>query len=68
MLRTQLREVEHGDPCALAARAVRLWTMHVSTSAKVTAVQPAVFTIKSSGREHNRVTAECSWAMVAKDR
>jgi hypothetical protein len=27
-LRTQLGEVEHGDPRALAARADRLWTMH----------------------------------------
>jgi hypothetical protein len=52
-LRTQLGEVEHGDPRALAARADKLWTMHSPAGATVAAVEPAepaVAAISSSGR------------------
>ncbi len=47
-LRTQLGEVEHGDPRALAARADKLWTMHVPTASTVAAVEPAVAAIRGS--------------------
>jgi hypothetical protein len=52
-LRTQLGEVEHGDPRALAARADKLWTMHVPTASTVAAVEPAepaVAAIRRSSR------------------
>ena len=39
-LRTQLGEVEPGDPRALAARADKLWAVHASPSASVAAVSP----------------------------
>jgi hypothetical protein len=51
-LRTQLGEVEHGDPRALAARADKLWTMHPPAGAIVAAVEPAepaVAAIRGSG-------------------
>jgi hypothetical protein len=54
-LRTQLGEVEHGDPRALAARADWLWTMHSLGSSTVATIEPAVLaisTIRSSARGH----------------
>jgi hypothetical protein len=52
-LRTQLGEVQPGDPCGLAARAVRLWSVHAPSggvaavtdeqggAAAVAAIKPA---------------------------
>jgi hypothetical protein len=54
-LRTQLGEVEHGDPRALAARADRLWTMHSPSGSTVACVEPAasaVAAIRGSSRGH----------------
>jgi hypothetical protein len=52
-LRTQLGEVEHGDPRALAARADRLWTMHSPSGSAIACVEPAapaVAAIRGSSR------------------
>ena len=55
-LRTQLGEVEHGDPRALAARADRLWAVHAPSGSSVAAVEPvppsapAVAAIRGSNR------------------
>ncbi len=54
-LRTQLGEVEHGDPRALAARADRLWTMHSPGSSAVAAFEsaaPAISAMRGSARGH----------------
>jgi hypothetical protein len=54
-LHTQLGEVEHGDPRALAARADRLWTMHSPSGSAVACVEPAapaVAAIRGSSRGH----------------
>jgi hypothetical protein len=52
-LQTQLGEVDHGDPRALAARADRLWTMNSPSGSTIAAIEPeepAVATIRGSGR------------------
>jgi hypothetical protein len=54
-LRTQLGEVEHGDPRALAARADRLWTMHSPSGSTVAAIdptEPAVAAVRGLSRDH----------------
>jgi hypothetical protein len=55
-LRTQLGKTKHGDPCTLVARADRLWPMHVTGGAVVSAideVEPAGATNRDAGRGHN---------------
>jgi hypothetical protein len=55
-LRTQLGETKHGDPCTLVARADRLWPMHVTGGAVVSAideVEPVGATNRDAGRGHN---------------
>jgi hypothetical protein len=53
-LRTQLGEVEHGDPRALAARADKLWTMHAPVGSAVAAVEQAEPAIAAIRRQAGR--------------